>query len=278
MHKERKIKRLTLFLGLLLLAIFNNGCQTESRHSGFIDGEHGATPIQLGYDGSRPAIQISDPENTTVIVYTHGQRRPQQRDDCSSWINQVPPSLKAIQSDQILIYYHCSTAVDRPLLPYMAGNWIYRRADELAVVIDELHKAGVSAEDIFLAGHSAGGWSALMAAREFGEQFNGVIAFAPAFAGRRSEEDRYPRWRQEIRPRQIEYLLQAERLRALLFAYEDDPFERPQDLLFLADAYPESLELIGYHCASGHVTHIRDCQQEQTAQAILQFINGSLSE
>jgi pimeloyl-ACP methyl ester carboxylesterase len=261
-----------VLIGLLLATLLSSGCQVESQHSGFLDDEHGATPIQLGYDGSRPTIQISDPKNTTVIVYTHGQRRPQQRGDCSSWVNQVPPSLKAIQSDQILIYYHCSTTVDRPLLPYMAGNWIYRRADELAVVIDELQKAGVSAEDIFLAGHSAGGWISLMAAREFGEKFNSVIAYAPAMAGRRSEKERYPIWRQEIRPRQIEDMLQADHIRALLFAYEDDPFERPQDLVFLTDAYPESLELIGYRCGSGHVTHIRDCQQEQTTQAILRFI------
>src|SRR5690606_41086873 len=62
-----------------------------------------------------------------------------------------------------------------------------------------------------LAGHSAGGWSALMATLEYGDQFNGVIAFAPAFAGRRSEVLRYPRWRRKIRPQQIEHLLQAKR-------------------------------------------------------------------
>lgn len=268
------MQKLRVLIGLLLATLLIAGCQVEDRHSGFLDGDHRAKPLQLAYNGARPAIHISDPEHVIVIVYTHGNRRPQRRDDCGSWINQVPPSLRALHSDQIFVYYHCSTAVDRPLLPRMAGNWIFRRANELSAVIDELHAAGIPAENIYLAGHSAGGWSALMTTREFSDRFNGVIAFAPAFSGRRSEEDRYPRWRQEIRPRHIEYMLQAERIRALVFAYEDDPFNRPQDLAFLTDSYPNSLELINYRCGAGHVTHIRDCQQEQTTEAIMQFIGS----
>lgn len=272
------MQKLAAVIGLLLTTLLTSGCQVESGYSGFLNGDHGVTPLQLGYDGARPDIQISNSKHVTVIVYTHGQRRPQRRDDCGSWINQVPPSLRALHGNQILLYYHCSTAVDRPILPRMAGNWIFRRADELAAIIDELHKTGVPSENIFLAGHSAGGWSALMAAVEFSDRFNGVIAFAPAFAGRRSEEERYPIWRQQIRPRHIEHIVEAEGIRALVFAYEDDPFERPQDLAFLTDAYPKSLELIGYNCGTGHVTHIRDCQQEQTTQTILEFISSSQTE
>ncbi len=272
------MQRLTALIGLLLATLLAVGCQTEQGHSGFLDGDHGATPLQFTYRGKRPAIHISEPSQVSVVVYTHGNRRPQRRQDCSGWSSQVPSSLSALHGEQVLIYFHCSAAVDRPLLPRMAGNWIFRRADELAAIIDELRTAGVPTENIYLSGYSAGGWSALMAAQEFGDRFNGVIAFAPAFAGPRSEEQRYPIWRQKIRPRQIEHMLKAEHIRALVFAYEDDAFERPQDLDFLIEAYPDSLELIGYRCGAGHATAFRDCLQDQTTQAISLFIGGGQAE
>jgi pimeloyl-ACP methyl ester carboxylesterase len=272
------MQKSTALIGLLLAALLTGGCQPKVRHSGFLGGDHGATPLQLEYRGARPAIQISDPESISVIVYTHGNNSPRQRADCGKLSSQIPQSLRALQGDQILIYFYCSTAVDSSLDQRTAGNWIFRRAKELAAIVDELRAAGVPAQSIYLAGHSAGGWSALMAAREFGDQFNGVIAYAPAFAGPKSEEQRYPMWRREIRPRQIKHMLQAEQIRALVFAYEDDPLETPQDLSFLTDAYPDSLELIGYHCGAGHFTHIRDCKQEQATEAILRFIHGGQVE
>lgn len=253
-------------------ALLFTGCQVDQGYSGFLDGNHGAKPIQFEYSLWRPSIQISDPKDVTVIVYTHGTQSSLRREDCSNLGNQVPPSLLALQNDHVLIYYHCSSAADSFLFPSTAGNWIYERADELSDIVDELHDTGVPAKNIYLAGHSAGGWSALMATVEAGDRFNGVIAFAPAFAGRRSAVIRYPRWRREIRPRQIEKLLKAERIHALVIAYSDDPFDRPEDLEFLTDVYPESLKLIGYNCGVGHMTHIRDCKIEQTTEAIRLFM------
>lgn len=265
-------QRLRVLTVLLFTTLLFTGCQFEDGNSGFLEGDHGAEPIQHEYSLWRPSIQISDPKDVTVIVYTHGTQSSLRKEDCDNLGNQVPPSLLALHGDQVLIYYHCSTATDRFFSQSTAGNWIYERADELSDIVDELHDAGVPAKNIFLAGHSAGGWSALMSTREFGDKFNGVIAFAPAFAGRRSEVIRYPRWRREIRPRQIAYMLQAERIHALVLAYSDDPFNRPEDLEFLTESYPESLKLIGYRCGVGHMTHIRDCKLEQTTEAIKQFI------
>ncbi len=268
------MKLANLFTTLLLTVFLLAGCESGHEHSysGFLEGVGDAEPVQNSYSGKRPSIQVSNPHDITVVVYTHGTRNPRQRENCAGWSNQVPPSLLELHGGEVLIYYHCSGATDSPYSMSSAGNWIYERIEELSAVVDELHDAGIPSENIFLAGHSAGGWSALMSAREFGSHFNGVIAFGPAFAGRRSEDERYPHWRQEIRPRQIEQMLEAEGIRALVFAYEDDAFNRPQDLTFLTDAYPTSVQLVGYTCGSGHVTHIRDCRQEQTTEAILEFI------
>ena len=59
-------------------------------------------------------------------------------------------------------------------------------------------------------GHSAGAWASLLVAREGPGWFNAVVAFGPAFAG-----------------------LRATRIDALIFAFEGDPYEPPEDLAFL---------------------------------------------
>ena len=99
-----------------------------------------------------------------------------------------------------------------------------------------------------------------------------MIGFAPECCGRRDLEASYPRWRTKVRPRQIEQMLAADRIDALLFAYEDDIYNRPAELEFLPAAFPESVQLIGYDCAGGHNTHIDDCRAEDTGALIRRYI------
>ena len=97
-------------------------------------------------------------------------------------------------------------------------------------------------KNLFLAGHSNGAWTALMMMKDVNTRFNGVIAFAPAFAGKRSEISFAPWWRNTTRPRQIKEMLTAPRMDALVFAYENDAFNRPQELQFL----PNQLSITVY--------------------------------
>jgi pimeloyl-ACP methyl ester carboxylesterase len=165
------------------------------------------------YSGARPPIRISEPRDKIVIVYNHGTRRPQLIEDCDASWNQVPLSLLAIQSEKVLISYLCSRAWESNSTWGSAGQHIYGRLKEVEATLDELIAVGVPPKNIFLAGHSAGGWTSLMAMRHFGRKFNAAIVFAPAFAGRRSEESRYPWWRQEARPRQIREMLETQEMR-----------------------------------------------------------------
>lgn len=118
-----------------------------------------------------------------------------------------------------------------------------------------------------------------MAAIEHGDRFNGAIAFAPSFAGPRDEIDVYPRWRREARPRQIAHMKTAGRLDALVFAYERDRFNRPEELRFLTETWPDSVQLIGYDCnGGGHLTHLRDCREAATRHMIATFIEAELAD
>ena len=105
--------------------------------------------------------------------------------------------------------------------------------EEINEVLDELLLIGVKATNIFLSGHSAGGWSSLMSMNMVGKKFNAGILFAPACCGPRSEILVYPSWRKRIRPAYIKNMTNVERIEALIFSYKDDPYNRPRDLLFI---------------------------------------------
>lgn len=252
--------------------------------SGFLPGTKGATPLQGTYQGATPPIAIADPKGKVVVVYSHGTRRPQHVEDCSKSSNRVPRSLMeglgARRDGGALIYYLCSGASERTTRT-TAGEYIYKRMAEVERTLDQLAAAGVDPKRIFLAGHSAGGWTSLMMGRTAAKKFNAVIAFAPAFAGPRNETEQYPWWRKVARPKQIEEMLKPPRLEALVFAYEEDPFNRPEDLAFLTKRYPQSVKLVGYACPlvkRKHLTHVEDCREDRTAATILDYVKRRLGE
>ena len=190
-------------------------------------------------------------------------------EDCDRWYNRVPDSVRALSSDPgTVIYFLCSGATDRRVL----GSYIYKREREIERTVDSFLKLGVPARNIFLAGHSAGGWSSLMLMDKVAIKFNAVIAFAPACCGRRSESTIYPIWRGQIRPTQVREMVDVQDFQALVFAYENDPFNRPEDLRFLTDAFPDSVVLSRSSCAAGHFTHVRDCKRRRTTKLIRQYI------
>ena len=47
-------------------------------------------------------------------------------------------------------------------------------------------------------------------------------------------------------------MTEVKAVKALIFAYEDDAFNRPKELNFLKEKYPDSVELVGYKCGKGH--------------------------
>ncbi len=226
------------------------------------------------------------PDKQIVIIYNHGVSAPQQREPCYMPYNKPPPSLlriKGIFSDHdVLVYALCSTATEAPL-PTAAGEQVYLRKREINAALDAFLARGVLPQDIFLAGHSNGGWTSLMMARDTDRRFNGVIAFAPAFAGKRSEQTIAPWWRKIARPRQIKDMLRAPRIDALVYAYPGDPYNRPQDLQFLSDRYPwknhHGVRLISYSCGRllPHQTYRHDCRLEQTSKQIHEFIKSQIN-
>ncbi|MEM9603117.1 MAG: alpha/beta hydrolase [Pseudomonadota bacterium] len=241
--------------------------------TGFYADTAVAQPKSRNYLRDRPPIWIEAPASKTVIIYSHGTTRPQRREDCGAFWNRVPPSLLSVQSETTLIYYLCSAVTEPPGAAF-AGQYVDDRLAEVERTLDDMIDAGVAPQRLFLAGHSAGGWVALMAASAFPAKFNAAIAYAPAFAGRRSEAAAFPWWRGEVRPRQVVRMLSAPALSALVFAYEGDPFNRPEDLQFLADAFPSTVTMVAYGCANlnKHLVHLNDCREAETAARAAAFL------
>ena len=63
--------------------------------------------------------------------------------------------------------------------------------------------------------------------------------------------------------------------KALIFAYEDDGFNRPKELNFLKEKYPDSVELVGYKCGKGHNTAHNDCGLSKTKKIIKNYFENS---
>ena len=211
-------------------------------------------------------------QNSKVIIWMHGTNRPSIAGNLNCNVDMPPESLVlAAEKLDYSIYYLCSNATDGQ----EKGSFIYKRVSELEDTINRFNQAGIPSKNIFLSGFSAGGWTALMAASILPNRFNRGVLFAPAFSGPRYEASIFPIWRKVIRPKQINKILQAKKLDFLIFAYEDDPYNRPKDLDFFFKQQILSPKIIGYNCNRGHLTYRKDCRSKKTYERILHFLHES---
>ena len=251
--------------------------------SGFLTSNPSVQPIRnTNYADVIPELKLESPEVSTVIIYSHGTTMAYRKEDCRKWWNAVPKSLSALEKNtNTYIYYLCSVATEPRGQPAQ-GAYIFKRIKEIDSVLDSFLDLGVLPKNIFLSGYSAGGWASLMLMSQISGKFNAVVAFAPAFAGKRSEIHQYPVWRKEIRPRQVKQMISNNEIEALIFAYKNDAYNRPQELQFLIEAFPNTVQLIGYKCdvslgKTGHTTHINDCQRSKTSDLIRNYLEDRKS-
>ena len=245
----------------------------SKNYSGFVIDKdlnvHNLQPISKSYKGKTPKITLNNGSELTIILYSHGTTRPQKREKCSRKFNAIPKSLLALkENSNTYFYYLCSKAVDGEI----EGSYINKRAKEIDSVLNQLISVGVKPKNIFLSGVSAGGWSSLMMMDKVEVKFNSAIVFAPACCGPRSEINKYPKWRREIRPIQIKKMTEAKVVKALIFTYEDDKFNRSQELIFLKEKSPDTVKLVSYSCGKGHNTYEKDCKLEETKRIIKSYI------
>lgn len=217
--------------------------------------------------------RTEDLRRTVVLIFNHGTNRPQFRHVCRRE-RDIPRIVSMVaRNTRWRIHYLCSTATDGE----QQGSYTYKRAKEIERVVDAYRARGVPASRIFLVGHSAGAWSSLIAARQFGHKFNAVIAFAPAFAGPRHEVAQFPWWRNQIRPRQVDDILRAGRMPALVFAYPDDAFNRPRELAFLSRLQGVRVVTFDRCPQRDHGTTYSECFARMAAPEVERYIRTRLA-
>ncbi|MBO8218065.1 hypothetical protein [Prochlorococcus marinus] len=214
-------------------------------------------------------------KNPVVIIWGHGQSNVRRSEKCSADFNKIPKTLKYLEKEiDAHFIFMCSKSIDND---YRRGSYIYKRVRQLKKLLTEINEIGVHPNNIFISGFSAGGWTALHMFRENEKLFNSAIVFAPAFAGPRYEIRKYPKWRKVVRPAHIKKITKAKVIDALVFAYEDDSHNRPEELKFLTEIYPKNVNIVGYNCKNGHLTHINDCKSSETEILILNYINQQIN-
>jgi pimeloyl-ACP methyl ester carboxylesterase len=192
------------------------------------------------------ALAYPQPEKRILLIYNHGSKVEYRFDKCDPNGRTTPRVVKALSG-------------------------------QIVGAFDTFHDTGVPADHIFLVGQSAGGWASLLVARRQQVPINAVIAFAPAFAGQKAKR---PDDMQTVQELHIAFLSAAERLNALVFAFDDDPYNTPEDLAVLR-AIPgirfirlPADVIAGRRCerAKAHATAFRDCFAQTQMDVILTYI------
>jgi pimeloyl-ACP methyl ester carboxylesterase len=226
-------------------------------------------------------LSIANPKSKAVILYLHGSVVEKMDDRCdpnSSLLGEsVPEVVQQLNGAKVLglevmVFAPChgrATKLGEPLK-------IDQRVQAIDETLKELNRAGVDPSQIFLVGQSAGGWAALLHQKRHPKSVNAVVAFAPAFAGKKQ-------WRPEVwqqrHESQAAEILSANLISSLVFAFKNDDYNSQDDLDFLSRVKGTTLlklpddAIAGVHCdiplfGSSHKNAFRKCF-DQTQSAVL---------
>ncbi len=236
------------------------------------------------------AIIAPSPEAHILIIFSHGSTEEFWADPCFPGGTTTPDIIKGLHGElikgrSIIVYELCTN--DK------VGSYVHQsRLGEPKVVKRSkgIHKSvrhfmslGMPAQQIFLVGFSAGGWASLLTMEQRGVAVGGAIVMAPAFAGKR--EGRAEGW-QLLHEQQVELLSSSLELNALVYSFENDPYNTPEDLQFLGKIAGVTLlnlsdtEIDGVSCTQplSHQTPFKSCFEKTQRGRILGYISSRVSE
>lgn len=268
---------------LLLLSLVAPGAaQAASAGPASIEGAWLA-PVALS-DADDP-VSLAEPEALLLVIYSHGSRPEFRRDRCRPRGDTTPEVVRDLAGLPagdltVAVFALCTQALTGSFEARsgIGEPKVVERAREIAELARRFTEAGVPPRRIVLAGQSAGGWASLLAAARGDLPLGGVIAFAPAFAGR--SEGRPEAW-QVLREAQAAELVETlaadprQGTPLLVYAFAGDPYEAPAELAFLG-ALPEATMRSGPPAAecAPHEPHLRafaDCFRAER-QRLLAFL------
>lgn len=235
------------------------------------------------------SLSVVNPKSKVVVLFLHGSLIEKLDDTCDPFGQtagfSVPEVVKELAGTQIaglevVVMAPChgrATQMGEPLK-------IDQRVAAIEQTLQELGNAGVDPSRIFLVGQSAGGWAALLHQKRYPGSANSIIAFAPAFAGKKHLRSDLWQKRHETQSAEI---LAASHLSALVFAFENDAYNTAEDLAFLAQIKGTKLlrmqekSIAGVVCdiplfASSHGQAYRKCFSSTQSVVLQDFLQQRL--
>ena len=246
------------------------------------------TPKKNHWQNNR-GLSIANPKTKAVIVYLHGSVIEKMDDRCDPKTGvlgeSVPEVIQQLSGTEVLglevmVFAPChgrATNLGEPLK-------IDQRVQAIDETLKELHRAGIDPSQIFLVGQSAGGWAALLHQTRFPQSVNSVVAFAPAFAGKKRLRPEVWQQRHELQAAEI---LSANAISSLVFAFQNDDYNSQDDLDFLSRIKGTTLvklpgdAIAGVACdipmfGSSHRNAFRKCFDQTQSGVLKTFLQDRL--
>ena len=144
-------------------------------------------------------FQVNNPKDKIIIIYNHGSdgndvklKHCFWRSELRNWAQLAGDN---IDGKEIMIYVHCQGQLEGDLGaklgktgmwmkkwegPYPGTSKMDRRVEGNLKVIKKFVKMGVPKKQIFMSGHSCGGWATLRLTAKYMEEVGGGISLMPA--------------------------------------------------------------------------------------------------
>ncbi|MEM1345784.1 MAG: hypothetical protein AAGI34_14565 [Pseudomonadota bacterium] len=232
--------------------------------SGFVNHWQDVAP-QTWWWSSWLDLRVDLPAKTNIVIWNHGTQAMGAAPSCMGESYFPPPAIMRLERiAHTRIYYLCTKA------DQLNGPQAYfeARRDEILALVARFRAEGVPTERIFLAGQSGGAASAALALAAEPEAIGGAMLFALAWQGP-GEGLRRGNVVPEAHDAYIaRTLVEAENFEALLVAFENDAWNRPEDLAFLTSAHPLRLKTFVPGCGADHGGAFTGCAVEAVAEAV----------
>ena len=223
---------------------FDKDLKKFSKDNGFVDNKGKVYPKE----------QITDKQNTILIIYNHGSDNDQKTDKCTNSGNNVAKVIrdlhnKKIKNFNVKIYRFCTGAKgwskkeqtkmwkaheksgklaielkDKDGAPLINKQKQNQRRRVIKEKVDSFIDEGF--KNIILAGHSSGGWQSIKIKAEFSELVKGVIGLNPGAGGTVQNRKDWPWW-EDVR--YYGFVENLSQLNAIIMTHDKDHFNSPKD-------------------------------------------------
>ena len=232
-----------IYIVFVLIFLTSSAYADKLLKSGFLSGEW---DLDINF-------KVDNPNDKIIIIYNHGSDENDKPSKNCQWKNNVRNfaalSGKKIKNKEILVYSFCSDDLGgdnwkifwkKKDVKYQGTPKLEKRVEANHELIEKFINLGVPNNQIFISGHSCGGWLTMMFMAKYPNKIAGGISTHHACYGKLStkykvkkvgEEEALKKFEKKkpvasyFRTSQIKAISEAKNLPVLIFTHPKDPFD-----------------------------------------------------